>query len=273
MAALTTIIGVLGTLISYSFDWGLTGTGSFLLVAGFINFLAYFFSDKLVLRATGAKPVSLEQAPELYEIVERLSQKAGIPVPKIYLIDERALNAFATGRDQKHSAVAVSRGLLEHMTADEVEGVVAHELSHIRNYDMRFAAIVSVLVGFASIVADLYWSSRMVSAAQEKDRSGILAIIGLVLAVATPLTAMFIQLAISRKREFIADAAGATLTENPKALASALKKIALDVRLPSGISPATAHIYFSTPNKDSFIERLFATHPPIEERINILESK
>lgn len=272
IAVLTAIIGLLGTLISVYFNWGLTGTGSFLIVAGIINFIAYFYSDKIVLRIANAKPVSKEQASELYEIVSRLCSKSNIPLPKLYLLEDNAMNAFATGRNYDHSAVAVTKGLLQKMTADEVEAVIAHELSHIRNYDMRTMAIVSVLVGFISIVADLYWSSNIVNKAQEKDNSGVTAIIGAILSIFAPLTAFFIQMAISRKREYIADAGSAELTTKPRALASALKKISMDIRLPKHFSASTAHIYFSTPSADSFIDKLFSTHPPIDERIKLLEA-
>jgi heat shock protein HtpX len=200
MVVLTTLIAALGGLTSYFFNWGLTGTSTFIIFAGVFNFVAYFYSDKLVLRATGAKLIKKGQAPELFAIVEKLCVEAKLPLPTLYILEDRTMNAFATGRNYEHSAVAVSRGLLERMTPEEVEGVLAHELSHIKNYDMRFAAIVSVLVGFVSLVADMYWPSQVMSKVQEKDRSGYLAIIGLVLAVAAPLTAMLVQMAVSRKR-------------------------------------------------------------------------
>ncbi len=272
MVILTTLIAALGGLISYFFNWGLTGTSTFIIIAGIFNLVAYFYSDKIVLRATGAKLLTREQAPELFTIVEKLCAKVNLPVPTLYILEDKTMNAFATGRNYKHSAVAVSRGLLERMTPEEVEGVVAHELSHIRNYDMRLSAIVSVLVGFISLIADMYWSSQMMGKVQEKDRSGYLALIGVILAVAAPLSAMLIQMAISRKRESLADLSGAELSQRPSALASALRKISVDMRFPKNVSPATAHLYFSTPNRDSFIEKLFATHPPIEERIIILEN-
>lgn len=272
MAILTAAIGILGSLISYYFHWGLTGTGSFLLVAGIIDFIAYFFSDKIVLRISRAKPLSKEQAPELYEIISRLCAKANIPFPKLYLMDDNTMNAFATGRNYKHSAVAVTKGLLQKMNPDEVEAVLAHELSHIRNYDMRTMAIVAILVSSISIIADLYWSSRFVNKAQEKDSSGALAIIGAVLSIFAPLSAFFIQMAISRKREFAADAGSAGLTEKPRALASALHKISMDIRLPRHFSVSTAPLYFSSPSTDSWIDKLFSTHPPVHERIKILEN-
>lgn len=269
---LTATVGILGSLISYYFNWGLTGTGSFLLVAGIIDFTAYYYSDRIVLRISQAVPVSKEQVPELYEIVSHLCIKAGISCPKLYLMDDNTMNAFATGRNYEHSAVAVTKGLLQKMTPAEVEAVVAHELSHIRNYDMRTMAIVSILVSFISIAADLYWSSNVMNKAQEKDQSGSLAIIGAVLSIFAPLSAFFIQMAISRKREFVADAGSAELTQNPKALASALRKISMDIRLPKHFATSTAHLYFSTPSTDSWMDKIFSTHPPISERIQILET-
>ena len=272
IVVLTTIIGILGSLISYYFNWGLTGTGSFLLIAGIIDFIAYFYSDKIILRITRAKPIQREQAPEYYDIVEGLCARADLPCPKLYILDDNAMNAFATGRNYNHSAVAVTKGLLQKMTLGEVEAVVAHELSHVKNYDMRTMAVVSILVGAISIIADLYWSSNVVNKAQEKDTSGAVSIIGVLLSVFAPLTAFFIQMAISRKREYIADAGSAELTHNPRALASALKKISMDIRLPKHFSASTSHIYFSTPSADSLIDKLFSTHPPLEERIKVLET-
>lgn len=272
MMILTMIIGVLGSLISYYFDWGLTGTGYFLLVAGIIDFVAYFFSDKIILIISKAKPVSKEQVPDLYDVVYRVCDEAKIPYPKIYLMDENTMNAFATGRNYKHSVVAVTKGLLQKMSLEEVEAVVAHEIFHIRNYDMRTMAVISILAGFISIIADLYWSSNIMNKSQEKDSSGALATFGVILSVFAPLTAFFIQMAISRKREFVADAGSAKLTKNPKALASALRKISMDIRLPKHFTSSTAHLYFSSHSKDSFIEKLFSTHPPIEERIKVLEN-
>jgi len=273
MAVLTFILGTLGTILSYSFGWGLTGTGSFLILAAVINFFSFFFSHRLVLKISGAKPLERSQVPELFEMVDKLCQKQGLPVPQLYLINDDAMNAFATGRDRKHAVVAVTKGLLEKLNLNEVEGVVAHELTHIQNGDMRLMTIITLVAGFISILADMYWHSMRVSNADNKDRSGVLAIIGFVLSLLAPLSAMFIQLAISRRREFVADAGAALMTNQPQALASALSKIRRDLRpLPStGIT--TAHLYFSNPAKASdFIEKLFSTHPPIEERIQKLEN-
>lgn len=272
IAILTAVIGVLGSLISYYFNWGLTGTGAFLLVAGIIDFIAYFYSDKIVLRISRAVPVNREQAPELYEIVSRLCTKADIPIPKLYIMEDNTMNAFATGRNYERSVVAVTKGLLQKMNADEVGAVIAHELSHIKNYDMRTMAIVAILASFISIIADLYWSSNVINKTQEKDNSGTLAIIGAILSIFAPLSAFFIQMAISRKREFVADAGSAELTQKPKALASALRKISMDIRLPKHFSASTAHLYFSSPSTDSWIDKLFSTHPPVNERIKVLET-
>ncbi|PJC36991.1 hypothetical protein CO046_02700 [Candidatus Peregrinibacteria bacterium CG_4_9_14_0_2_um_filter_53_11] len=272
IAILTAIIGLFGTVLSYTFNWGLTGTGYFLVAAGVINFIAFFFSDRIVLRIAKAKPVSREQAPELYQIVEKLCIKAELPMPKLYLLNDTTMNAFATGRDHSHSAVAVTRGLLEKMRKEEAEAVLAHEISHIRNYDMRTMAVVSILAGFVSILADLYWSSTLFNRGQDRDSSGTMALIGAALSLFAPLTAFFIQLAISRKREYVADAGSAELTAQPKALASALRKISMDVRLPKHFSSSTAHLYISSPGRTSLLDRLFSTHPPLEERIKILEN-
>lgn len=273
MAVLTFLIGALGTLISTCFHWGLTGTGAFLLVAGIINFVAYFFSDRLVLRVSGAKRLKPEQAPELFAMVEGLCRNHQLPVPALYLLQDDAMNAFATGRDPQHSAVAVTRGLLEKLNPQEVEGVLAHELSHIGNYDMRLMAVISVLAGLISILADIYWRAGIASKIEEKDRSGVLAMVGLAISLLAPLSAMFIQLAISRRRELLADASGAHMVRSSSGLISALKKISLDQRPLAHVNPATAHLYLSNPYKVSgFIDRMFATHPPVEERIRQLET-
>ena len=271
MAIMTMTLGILGTILSYYFHWGLTGTGIFLILSGIINFYSYFFSHKLVLKMSGAKILNRDQLPELFEMVEELCQRQNLPVPKIFLIDNNSMNAFATGRDSKHSVVAVTRGLLEKLDFQEVKGVVAHEIAHIQNGDMRLMTIVTIVVGFISILADMYWFSMRTSKADEKDRSGVLAIIGLILSIMAPISAMLIQLAISRKREFVADALSAQMTHNPGSLASALEKIKRDMRPLPSAGLTMSHLYFSNPSKSGdIIDKLFSTHPPIEERINNL---
>lgn len=273
MAVLTFLIGTLGALISSMFRWGLTGTGAFLIVAGIINFIAYFFSDRLVLRVSGAKRLKLEQAPELFSITEELCRAHELPMPVLYLLNEDAMNAFATGRDPKHAAVAVTRGLLEKLSPEEVKAVLAHELSHIRNYDMRLMAVISILAGLISILADIYWRGGLASKIEERDRSGVVALAGFFISLLAPLSAMFIQLAISRRRELLADASGAEMVHGSSGLISALKKIHMDHRPLVRVNAATAHLYLSNPFRVSgFIDRMFSTHPSMEERIHQLET-
>lgn len=273
MAVLTLLLGLLGTFLSAVFHWGLSGTGVFLIIAGIINVVAFYFSDRFILRASGCRPLERVQVPQLFSMVEALCQANQMPVPALYLIDEAAMNAFATGRDPAHAALAVTRGLLEKLTPEEIKAVVAHELSHIRHHDMRLMAVVSILAGLVSILADMYWRGNLASKLEERDRSGVLAWIGVLLSVFAPLSAMFIQLAISRRREFLADAAGAEMVDNPSGLVSALKKIHMDRRPLPRMNPATAHIYFANPSKATgFIDKLFSTHPPLEERVRQLES-
>lgn len=269
MFFMTVACGLLGTALSYVFGWGLTGTGAFLMGSAAINVLAYWFSDRVVLAAAGAKPLTRSQAPELFEIVDSLALRASIPAPRLYLLEDVTMNAFATGRNRSRAAVAVTRGLLERLDRREVEGVVAHELSHVQNYDALLSAVVSVLAGGISILADMYWVST--ARAQDRDQSGSLVLVGVALSVFAPLTALLVQLAISRNREFLADAQGARLAGGSSGLASALKKISLDMRLPRRIGPATAHLYFSSPSRSSWVDRLFSTHPPVEDRVAALE--
>lgn len=273
MAVLTFILGTLGAILSYYFHWGLTGTGVFLILSGIINFFSYFFSHLLIIKMSGAKALERQQAPELFDMVDKLCQAQGLPSPKLYLINDDAMNAFATGRDRGHAVVAVTRGLLEKLCIDEVRGVVAHELTHIQNNDMRLMTIVTIVAGFISILADMYWYSMRVSKADDKDRSGALAIVGFILALLAPISAMFIQLAISRRREFVADAGSAQMTNEPLALVTALEKIRKDLRPLPSAGVTTAHLYFSNPAKSTdLIDKLFSTHPPVEERIRMLKT-
>lgn len=273
MTALTFILGTLGAILSYYFHWGLTGTGIFLILSGIINFFSYFFSHLLIIKMSGANALERQQAPELFDMVDKLCQTQELPSPKLYLINDDAMNAFATGRDRRHAVVAVTRGLLEKLSIDEVRGVVAHELTHVQNNDMRLMTIVTIVAGFISILADMYWYSMRVSKADDKDRSGALAIVGFILALLAPISAMFIQLAISRRREFVADAGSAQMTNEPLALASALEKIRKDLRPLPSAGVTTAHLYFSNPAKSTdLIDKLFSTHPPVEERIRMLKT-
>lgn len=268
MALLTLLITLLGYIISSTFNFGLSGTGIFLTISGIINFIAYFYSDKLIIKSSNVKPLAQEDIPELFNIVGKICNENNMPLPKLYYLNNDAINAFATGRDQKHAAIVVTKGLLEKLTPNEIKGVLGHELSHVKNFDTRLMAVITILVGLVSILADIYWRSQVVSKVSQKDRSGVLSIIGLVLALFAPISAMFIQMAVSRKREYIADALGAQMVKSSKFLASALQKINKDqLPLPSA-SAVTASLYISNPFKTGdFLENLFSTHPPIEERI------
>jgi len=235
---------------------------------------SYYFSDKIVLATSGAKPVTKESHAELFNVLENLSIGSGIPMPKLYLIHDSSPNAFATGRDPEHAVVAVTTGLLEKLTRTELEGVLAHELSHIKNFDIRLMAVVAVIVGSIAFLADVYLRSMW--AKGNRKGSGVLLLAGLVLSLLSPIIATVMQLAISRKREFLADASGALLTRYPDGLASALEKIAADKKPLDKANNATAHLYISNPFKNKagthLFTSLFNTHPPIEERIRILRS-
>lgn len=241
-----------------------------------MNVLSFWHSDKIVLALSRAKEIKHQENPELYHIVENLCITAGLPLPKIYLIPENQINAFATGRDKNHAVIAVTKGALEKLDKSELEGVIAHELSHVGNKDMLLMTVVVVLVGFVSILSDFFRRSMWFGGLRrnrdsENGQAGsILALAGIILAVLSPFIALLIQLAISRKREFLADASGALLTRFPEGLANALVKISADNIPMKTASSATAHLYISSPFKGKGLTRLFLTHPPIEERIKAL---
>jgi heat shock protein HtpX len=238
-----------------------------------MSFGSYWWSDKIVLAMSSAKEVKHEENPELYHVVENLCITAGLPTPKIYIIEDSAPNAFATGRDPQHGVVCVTTGLLSKLEKIELEGVLAHELSHIGNRDILLSTVVVVLVGFIALMADWFrnWTFFGGSRDNDDNNSGsfgiILMVIGILLSILAPLAAMMIQMAISRKREFLADADGALLTRYPEGLASALEKIAGDQEPLEAANRATAHLYIANPFKGKNIAGLFSTHPPMEERI------
>lgn len=245
-----------------------------------MNIWSYWYSDTLVIKMSGAKPATREQYFDLWNAVENLSITAGLPMPKLYVIDDPSPNAFATGRDKDHAAVAVTTGLLTILNKTELEGVIAHELSHIGNRDILLGTVVVVLVGFIAIMSEMFLRTAGWGGAS-RDRGDnrlmlILMIAGVILAILAPIAAKLIHFAISRKREFLADASGALLTRYPEGLASALEKIS---SYPHGLartSTATAHLYISNPLKDgkakSFMSNLLSTHPRPEERIAALRS-
>lgn len=247
------------------------------LFAIIMSFSSYWFSDKIVLSMAKAHPVSRETNRELYNIVENLAITAGLPTPRIYIINEDQLNAFATGRDPKHAVVAVTRGLLNRLSRAELEGVLSHELSHIGNRDILVSTIVVVLVGFIAIMSDIFMRSLWF---RGRDRSRgeagqIMLIVGIAFAILAPIIATLMRLAISRKREYLADASGALLTRYPDGLASALEKIAHDTTPMSIANNSTAHLWIDDPyneqKKSPFLHTLFMTHPPIKDRINALK--
>lgn len=245
------------------------------LISILMSWLSYFYSDKMVISLTGAKPITKEHYRELYNIVENLCIAAGLPLPKIYIINDPQPNAFATGRNPKHAAIAVTSGLLEILDRSELEGVIAHELAHIGNYDMLVSTIAVTLYGIIAMISDTFLRMTFYSRNNRENRSPVLEIIALVAALLAPIAAMLIRLAISRKREFLADASGALLTRYPDGLANALMKIGSYQRPMHKTSTATAHLFFDDPlksnRKTSWLLTLFQTHPPIEQRIKALK--
>ena len=244
------------------------------------SFISYCYSDKIVLAMTRAVPIEKKDNPELYRIIENLCITAGLPLPKIYIIKELQLNAFATGRNAKHAVVAVTQGLLNRLEKRELEGVIAHELSHIGNKDILLSTVVVVLAGIVAMVSNMFlrvsfWGGRR-NSNDNKGASALMIILGLVAAILAPIAATLIQLAISRKREFLADATGALLTRYPEGLASALEKIAHDSTPMKTANTATSHLFLDSPFKEkqktSRFVKLFMTHPPIQDRIKILRN-
>lgn len=262
----------------------LTGLGPHGLVIAVIiaiamTFGSYYASDKIVLAISRAKPVKKEDYPYLYNVVEGLTIAAGLPKLRCYIIDDTAPNAFASGRNPKNSVIVVTKGLLEKLNRTELEGVIAHEMSHIKNYDILVQTLAVVMIGIVALLSDwilrtLFWGrGRRRSDSKGRGGAEIFIVVGLVLAVLSPMIAQLLRLAISRKREFLADANGAFLTRYPPGLASALKKLAADREPLEAANKATAHLYIVNPLKDfkGKVNKLFSTHPPVEERIAALE--
>jgi heat shock protein HtpX len=241
-----------------------------------MSFASYWWSDKMVLAMSGAKEVSRENAREIYNIVENLCITAGLPVPKIYIIQDSSPNAFATGRNSEHAVVCLTTGIIEKLDKPELEGVIAHELSHIGNKDILLSTVIVVLVGFVALLAGFFrrWSffgGGRRSNDQEGGQLGlILLIAAIILSILAPIAAMLIQLAISRKREYLADADGALLTRYPEGLAKALEKISSDPTPIQHVNEATAHLFITNPFRGKKVSNLFQTHPPIEERVKAL---
>jgi len=267
------VIGVLGWLFSYFAQDQVT----FLVLAGgfglFSVLTSYFAGDKLILASTGAKEIQKQDDPELFTIVENLAITAGVPMPKVYVINDPALNAFATGRDPEHASVAITQGLRQHLNKVELEAVMGHELSHVKHYDIRLMLFTAVLVGMIIFLSDILWRIALGGGRNSsKKGSGPIVLIALVLGlIGAPIAAQLIKLAISRKREFLADAGSAMLTRYPEAMISALQKISQAPKI-SGHHKSIAHLFIFPPiKKTSRFQSLFRTHPPIEERISALQ--
>lgn len=270
-------------LMALGFGYGLDIVGIALIVSGITSFASYWWSDSIILSISGARPATRKEFFDFYTVTENIVMAQRMPMPKLYVIPDTAMNAFATGRDPDHAAVVATTGLLQRLNRAELEGVVAHELAHVQNYDIRLMSIVTILVGFVALLSD--WMLRMTMFGGRSNRddrnSGQLQLIffigGLVLAILSPIVAQLIQLAISRKREFLADATGAAMTKNPEGLAKALEKISSDKEPLEAANKATAHLYISNPLKNhhdaiGWFAGLFQTHPPVKERVAALRS-
>jgi heat shock protein HtpX len=275
------VLGAFASVIGYVVGLPWQAAPLVFIALGAYAMISYYASAGVALAVSGAHEVTREEEPELYRVVENLSIGSGLPMPKVYVIEDSAPNAFATGRDPKHAAVTATRGLLNKLDKAELEGVIAHEMSHVGNYDIRVMTITVVLVGLVALLADLFmrwaWFGSG-SRSSNRDRGGnayiILVAIAVVLAILAPIAAQLIQLAISRQREYLADASGALLCRNPDALARALEKITADPDPLEEANKATAHLYFANPLREheSFLNNLFSTHPPVEERIRLLRA-
>ncbi len=282
IASFILFIGLAAYVMARGFGFGLDLVGIALIFSGLMSFVSYWWSDKIILSISGARKATREEFFDYYTVAENIVAGQRMPTPQLYVIDDPAMNAFATGRDPNHAVVVATTGLLKRLSRPEIEGVVAHELSHIKNYDIRLMSIVTILVGFIALLAD--WMLRMSFFGGKRDRNNssgqiqiILTVAGIILALLSPLIANLIKLAISRRREFLADASAAGMTRNPEGLVSALEKISSDNLPLKAANKATAHLYISNPLKNmhgaiGMFASLFSTHPPAEERIKALRS-
>jgi len=256
--------------------------GIALILSGLMSLGGYYFSDKIVLGISGARPADRKRDFIFYTVSENLSLASGLPKPKLYVIDDSAPNAFATGRDPEHAVICATTGLLQKLDRSQLEGVIAHELSHVRNYDTRLMSLVAVLVGSVALLGDWFLRASWLGRRRSSDREGgqlgaILIVLGLIFAILSPIIAQLIQLAISRRREFLADSGSVSITRQPEGLISALQKISADREPLEAANKATAHLYIVNPFKEgvkSAVGRfagLFNTHPPLAERIKALQ--
>jgi len=287
MFAVIVLFGVLGTVIGYALTGELAGGLIALAIAVVIALLlslgSYFSGDKLVLAASNAKEVDQQSAPQLFNVVTELTLAAGLPMPRIYIIDDPSPNAFATGRDPNHASVAITTGLLQKLDREELQGVLGHELSHVRNYDIRFSLILGVLVGGVALLSDFFLRYSLFFGGGRRSNNNnegggggglqiIMFVIAIILAILAPIAVRLIQMAVSRQREYLADASSVELTRNPHGIESALAKISEDPEVTKEANRATQHLYFVNPLKkfDAKSSNLMSTHPPIIDRINRL---
>lgn len=268
---------VMGNALGYGNSWMYIAV----LFSVISSFASYYWGDQMVLAMSGARPADRKRDFDFYTVTENLCIASGLPKPKLYVIEDTAMNAFATGRDPEHAVVCATTGLLDRLERREVEGVIAHELSHVKNYDIRLMAVVAVLVGTVAFLADmfmrsLWWGGGRRNRDNDRGSGEIFMVVGIVLAIISPIIATLIQLSISRKREFLADASGANLTRYPEGLARALEKLSKDQEVLEAATNATAHLFITNPFKGkafgAWFSGLFDTHPPIAERIKILRA-
>lgn len=277
----TLAVYIMASAFSVYAGYNAGGVGIFgmaMIISGVSSFVSYYFSDRIILGISGAREADRNRDFDFYTAAENLSIAAGLPKPRLYVIEDSAMNAFATGRDPKNAVIAATRGLLDKLNRTELEGVIAHEMSHIKNYDTRLMSVVAVMVGSVALLADMFFRMRFWGGGNRKSEGGgIIMLLGVLFAILSPIIATLIKLAISRRREFFADATSIQLTRQPAGLISALEKISQDHEPLEVANKATAHMYIENPFKDkikggaSWFSSLFNTHPPVEERINQLK--
>ncbi|MFA5358359.1 MAG: M48 family metallopeptidase [Patescibacteria group bacterium] len=271
------LILILGLVFGQLYDYGYFGLVIAAVISTAMSLFGYYSGDSVALWSAGATPIKKTDNPYVYRMVENLCITAGLPAPKVYVINDPAINAFATGRDPQHATIAITTGAIQKLENEELEGVIAHELSHIKNYDIRLMTIIIVLIGIISILADFFWRSNMFgrrSNDRDSNGNGVLMIIGLILLILSPIISELIKLAISRKREYLADASGSLLTRYPEGLARALEKIKNENLPTKKAGSATAHLYIANPfgSGKKSLTNAFSTHPPIDDRIAKLRS-
>ncbi|MFH0750016.1 MAG: M48 family metallopeptidase [Candidatus Gottesmanbacteria bacterium] len=280
MIVFISFVAGLSYIFGQAFGYGNSFIGIAIIISTLSSIGSLYFGDAIVLAMSGARPAQRARDFDFYTVAENVSLAAGLPMPKLYVIEDAAMNAFATGRDPKHAVVCVTTGLLQKLDRREIEGVIAHELSHVKNYDIRLMAVVAVLAGTIAFASDMFMRNLWLGGGRDRNsdrnNSGILLIVGIVLAIISPLIAALIQFAISRKREYLADATGALITRYPEGLARALEKIGNESRVLKKASNATAHLFIVNPFKNkkthAWFSGLFNTHPPINERIRMLRA-